>query len=327
MIVVTGANGFIGNVLVRQLLNEGYEVRALIGPSGDNTPLRGLDVETVKVEISDPNEVHSALKGATAVFHLASKIDIQDRSESDLYKINVLGTENVIKASIKNGVKRLIYTSSVSVLQRPSFGVVLNEDVPIDPSSTLGEYDRTKALATLQVLRAIEEGLDAVILYPSGVVGPFDFKPSLMGQFILDFLKGKIRAYVEGEYNFVDVRDVVKGHIAAWKFGRRGEGYILSGEVFKVSWLLRTIEETTGKRHIMFRIPYRLASFSIPIYNLLHKLMGTKPRFSSYVIKILRCNPLMSYEKAKRELGYNPRPIKESISDTVRWFSTLLTRM
>ena len=319
MIVVTGATGHIGNVLVRELLREGERVRALIGPSRNTAPLEGLDVEKVEGDVRDLNSLLKAFKGAHLVYHLAAEISTVPGRNKLLQEVNVEGTKNVMEACLKSGVKRLIYTSSVSVFSLDS-GKSVHEDLFIDPHSLSGEYDKSKAFATLEVLKGTEKGLDAVIVCPTGVIGPYDFKPSEMGRFILDFLMGKIKAYVEGAYDFVDVRDVARGHVLAASRGQKGGIYILSGERLTIGALLSMLEEVTGIKAPSLRVPKSLALLSAKLALPYYSVTGRRPRFTPYVIRTITSNIRVKTSKAREELGYSPRPLKESIRDTVKWF-------
>jgi len=230
MIVVTGATGHIGNVLVRELLSRGENVRVVIPPFEDTTPLDGLKVEMVEGDVRQVDSLIQAFKEGDVVYHLAGIISILPGKSKLLYQVNVMGTRNVVGACLKTDVRRLVYTSSIHAIAEPPHGTAIDETLPFDPDRAIGEYDRSKAQATLEVLKAVQQGLDAIIVCPTGVVGPYDFKLSEMGQLFIDFAKKKLKAYIDGAYDFVDVRDVAIGHILACEKGHTGESYILSGE-------------------------------------------------------------------------------------------------
>jgi len=261
MNLVTGATGHIGNVLVRQLLEKGEKVRALILRGEDLTPLKGLNVETVVGDVLDPESLKSALEGVQRVFHLAGIISIMPGRNELVRRVNVDGTLNLINAAIQSGVRRLVYTSSIHAIVRAPHGVEIDETLPFDPHNPVGEYDRSKAEATLAVQEAVKQGLDAVIVCPTGVIGPYDYRGSEMGNLIRDCAEQKPQMYVDGAYDFVDVRDVAEGIILAGEKGRMGESYILSGERISVRYLLETIREVTGKGFFVLKIPFRLAHF------------------------------------------------------------------
>ncbi len=191
---------------------------------------------------------------------------------------------------------------------------------PFDPDRTIGDYGKSKALAAREVLKGIKRGLNAVIVCPTGVTGPYDYKVSEMGQLITYFLKKKLKVYVAGSYDFVDVRDVVKGHILAGQKGESGQTYILSGERITVAELLSTLEDITGVKAPSLRLPRRLARAAGVLVSPYYWLTKVKPLFTAYSIDVLASNSLVSSEKARRELGYSSRPVKESIKDAIEWF-------
>lgn len=320
MVVVTGATGHIGNVLVRELLSRGENVRALIPPFEDTTPLDGLEVERVEGDVLNTDSLVEAFKDADVVYHLAGIVSILPGKSDLLYQVNVVGTRNVAEASLKAGVRRLVYTSSIHALATPPPGTAIDETLPFDPDRSIGEYDKSKAQATLEVLKAVEQGLDAVIVCPSGVIGPYDFKVSELGQLFIDFVKGRLKAYIEGAYDFVDVRDVAIGHILACEKGRTGESYLLSGERITVYNLLQMLEEITGVRAPRSKMPIGVAQIAAIFTPLYHRLTRTKPLFTKYSIHTLTSESFVSQEKSRRELGHSPRPIRESIVDSIHWF-------
>ena len=319
MIIVTGATGHIGNVLVRELLNRGEKIRALIPDFEDTYPLKNLDIEIVKCDVRDVNSLINAFNGAEYVYHLAGIISIGSGMTEIIHEVNVTGTKNVIEACIISKVKRMVYVSSIHAFTEPPHGIPIVETKDFDPSKVVGHYGKSKAEATIEVFKSINRGLDAVIVHPTGVIGPYEFKLSNTGQVISDFLNRKLFAYIDGAYDFVDVRDVAIGIIKACKYGRTGENYILSGEQITVLNILKILEEETGIKAPKTKIPLWLAKLSAPLFELYYKLMKQQPIFTSYSITTLMSNSLTSFDKASKELGYTARPIRESIKDTVTW--------
>ena len=320
MTIVTGATGHIGNTLIRELTAKGEKVRALIPPSEDRSPLEGLKVELVESDVRNLDSLMEAFKGCDIAYHLAGVISIVPGKRDLMHRVNVGGARNVVEACLTTGVKRLIYTSSIHAIAEPSHGIPIDETLPFDPDRTIGDYGRSKALAAREVLKGIGRGLNAVIVCPTGVTGPYDYRVSEMGQLITDFLKRKLKAYVAGSYDFVDVRDVVKGHILAGQKGESGQTYILSGERITVAELLSTLEEITGVKAPSLKLPRRLARAVGVLASPYYWLAKAKPLFTAYSIDVLASNSLVSSEKARRELGYSSRPIKESIEDAIEWF-------
>ena len=216
MIVVTGATGHIGNVLVRELLTRKQIVRALVLANDDCRPLAGLNTELVHGDVTDLKSLESAFVGADVVFHLAGIVTIMPGMKKLLERVNVGGVRNVATACGTSGVNRLVYTSSVHAIAEPPHGIVIDESQLFDPDNVLGDYARSKARATLILLDEVQKGdLDAVICCPTGVIGPWDYGISNIGQLILDFASGYLKSYVRGAYDFVDVRDVANGLILA----------------------------------------------------------------------------------------------------------------
>jgi dihydroflavonol-4-reductase len=320
MNLVTGATGHIGNVLVRKMIGAGQSVRALILPGEDISPLEDLPLEKVEGDILDPSSLRKAMSGVAGVFHLAGVISILPGRNDLLHRVNVDGTKNVLAEAKRAGVERLIYTSSIHAIQRAPAGIRIDERLPFDPRNPVGEYDRSKAEASLAVIEAAREGLDAVILCPTGVIGPNDYRRSEIGQLILDCVEQKPQFYVDGAYDFVDVRDVADGILAAAEKGRRGETYILSGERISVRRMIDLLWSLTGKQFSRIHIPFSFARFGALFTPFYYRWMKIKPRFTIYSLSTLRSNSNISHEKATRELEYRPRRLVETISDTVDWF-------
>ncbi len=320
MIVITGATGHLGNVLVRKLVSQNKKVRALILPGEDIASLKGLEIEKVEGDVRFPDSLRKAFGGADIVYHCAGMISILPGQQKQLYQVNVIGTRNVVNMCLETKVKRLVYTSSIHALSEPEPGIVFNESREFNPENVLGEYSKSKALGTLEVLKGVEEGLDAVILCPSGIIGPYDYRVSEMGKLIVDFVKGKVKACVDGAYDFVDVRDVAEGLILACEKGKKGECYILSGQQIGVRQLLKFLEEISGVKAPSFKIPHQVARAAGFLNVLYCNLMKIKPLFTPFSIDVLASNSLVSCQKAQDELCYSPRSIYESIKDSVQWF-------
>ncbi len=320
MNLVTGATGHIGNVLVRILLERGEKVRAMLMPGEDPIALSGLDVEIVEADVLDYQSLLKAFTQIEVVFHLAGIISILPGTQPMVQVVNVLGTRNVIQAAWACEVRRLVYTSSIHALRRVPHGVLIDESVPFDPVHAISSYDSSKASASLDILEAVLHGLDAVIVCPTGVIGPFDFRRSEMGQLILDCVEQKPLLIVDGAYDFVDVRDVAQGLVLAGEKGRTGESYILSGERISVAGIIKIVQEILGTRLFSLKIPLRLAQLAASITPFYYRLTNIKPRFTAYSLETVTSNCSISHAKAHLELGYQPRPLRESLGDTVSWF-------
>ena len=319
MIVVTGAPGHLGNNLVRLLLERGEVVRAMVLKGESLASLKGLPVEVVEGDVRDPSSLDRAFEGADTVFHMASIISLLPGRTELLEQVNVRGARNVAESCLRMGVRRLVHTSSIHALVEPPHGTGIDESVGCDPARMSMEYAKTKARGTLEVLDVVRRGLDAVVVFPSGVIGPYDFKPSEAGQMILNFMRGRLPATVTGGYNFVDVRDVAKGHLLAAEKGRRGEGYILAGEWISVTDVLREVSLVVGRPVPRLSVSPRFALSAARCLTWFSAKTGKKPLFSVDMIEALLSNSQVASDKARSELGYTARPIRESIRDTVQW--------
>lgn len=319
MWLVTGATGHIGNVLVRKLLERGEKVRALIVPHECRASIQGLEIEAVEGDVLNTDSLYKSMQGVKGVFHLAGVISIMPGSDEVVRKVNIEGTQNILRVAKELNIGKFVYTSSIHAIRRVEDGVI-DETLPYDPHNPYGEYDRAKAEATLEVQRAARAGLEAVIACPTGVIGPYDFRGSLMGGVIHEAAESRPTLYVDGAYDFVDVRDVADGLIAAAEKGRRGESYILSGQKMSVRYLLETVREITGNRFFKMKIPFDLAKFAALFTPMYYSVARVSPRFTPYSLEVLRSNANISHAKATHELGYRPRPLYDSIRDAVKWF-------
>ncbi|HRK89479.1 MAG TPA: NAD-dependent epimerase/dehydratase family protein [Anaerolineales bacterium] len=319
MWLVTGATGHIGNVLVRKLLERGEKVRAMILPGESREPLHDLHAETVEADVLNLDAVFESMRGIKGIFHLAGVISIMPGANPFVRKVNVDGTKNILHAAREMKIDKLVYTSSIHAIQRVEDGII-DENIPYDMNNPYGAYDRSKAEATLEVLQSAQSGLEAVVACPTGVIGPYDFRGSMMGAVIHDAAAAKPTLYVDGAYDFVDVRDVADGLITAAEKGKRGESYILSGQKISVRYMLETVREVSGRNFFQMKIPFDLAKFAAMFTPMYYQLAHATPRFTPYSLEVLKSNANISHAKASRELGYHPRSLYESIHDTVKWF-------
>ncbi|MBN2256703.1 MAG: SDR family oxidoreductase [Anaerolineaceae bacterium] len=318
MILVTGATGHIGNVLIRKLLKRKEHVRAMVLPNEDRTALEGLNIEIVEGDVLDLKSLRQAMQGVDRVFHLAGLISVLPGEDPIVRMVNLTGTRNVAEVAREMHVRRLIYTSSIHAIQRIEKGTI-DETVPFDPKTTISSYDRSKAEASLAVLDAVRDGLDAVIVCPTGVIGPHDYRGSEMGRLFMDWMKSRFNFLVKGAYDFVDVRDVADGQILASERGRKGESYILSGQKISLPEILRQIQKALGVTKYALALPIRLAMFAASFAPLYMRIFGKKPRFTTYSLETVMGNSTISNAKARRELGFRPRPMVQSIRETVKW--------
>ena len=317
--LVTGATGHIGYALVLELLAHDYDVKLFVFEHEDVSIFDGMNVTYLYGTITDYEDVLNAVKGADYVFHLAGLIDIGSSAKKKMIKVNVGGTENIVKACTEYRPKRLIYVSSVHAIPEPPDNRMITESKKFSPALVRGSYAKTKAAATSVVLRYAHTGGDAVIVQPSGVIGPYEHKLSNMGQMIKDSSSGALKLYIDGAYNFVDVRDVAQGIRLAAEKGKNKETYILSGETITIKEMFDIVTASCGRPLIRHKFPRFLAVASAPLAEAYYKLLHKKPLFTSYSLLTIQTNSNFSNEKAKRELGFSPRPIEQSILDTVEW--------
>ena len=325
LILVTGATGHIGNVLVHALHQHfpGENLRILVQPNERLDMFDRLSLELFYGDIRDATAVREAVHGARLVFHLAGMIDTSMHPGPRLQEINVGGTRNVVAACEAEQVKRLVYVSSVHALPDLPDSQVITEIDKFPVPGLLGGYAQTKSDATALVYAAISRGLDAVVAFPSGVIGPEDHRLSEMGRVFRYFSSlGKLRLILSfnGAYNFVDVRDVVEGLIAIAEKGRKGEGYILSGHRISLSEIIRLERDCLGQcQPRIVSVPSKIVMGSAYFVAWFAQLFHVRSLVTPYSIAVLQSNSWISHEKASRELGYQPRPIDESFRDNIAW--------
>ncbi len=320
MILVTGATGHIGNILVRELAARGASVRALVLRGEDARVIDDLGVELVEGDVLDPASLRRAMQGVDLVFHLAGIISIMPGEDDLVHRVNVGGTRNILAAARESGVRHVLYTSSIHAFRRlPENELVIDESHPIDPKGSLGAYDRSKAEATLEALSSARNGQDVVIVCPTGVIGPGDYRGSEMGQVLVDCDREGPQLYVDGGYDFVDVRDVARGMILAAERGKPGECYILSGQQVSVIDLIQEVRRVTRKPVRAIWLPLWLARFAAIFAPLYYQISRRRPLFTPYSLATLNSNSQISSAKARRELGYTTRPLPETIRDTLQW--------
>ncbi len=317
--VITGATGHLGNVVVKMLLANNYKVKVLVLNGEDISPLEGLDIEIKYGDVRDKEFLKENITSTDIVIHMAGVIDVSSKKNDLLLDVNVNGTKNVADVCLEKGAL-MIYTSSVHTIPaNENENTLLSEPTVFDENNIEGAYAKSKTIATRYVFEKCKEGLKAIVLYPSGIIGPYDYKISDMGQVILDHINGKLLAYVKGGYNFVDVRDVAQGILLAIQKGKFGQGYILSGEMCSVKKLLEFVNKRIGRK----KLPPKLALWFAKGVSLLseayYKIRHKKPTFSAYSLKTLNVNCNFDNSKAKNKLGYTIRPLEKTIFDTVDW--------
>ena len=314
---ITGISGFIGGNLARALLAEGRTVRGLI--HHDRRAVEGLDVELVTGDLHNMDSLKQVFKGVEVVYHLAATISL-DLDWSQMESNNIFGTRNVVEACLACGVKRMVHCSSIHAFKQVPLDKPLDEARALALSPHNPPYDRSKAVAELEVQKGMVKGLDAVIVNPTAIIGPLDFKPSFVGKAILMMAKGKLPALVKGSFDWVDVRDVVSGMIQAEQSAPSGAKYLLSGHPHSVVDLARMVADITGVHPPRLVAPIWLAKLGLPVTNLYAKVTKSERLYTRFSLDTLQSNPNISHSLATRDLGYQPSPFERTISDTVQWF-------
>lgn len=315
---VTGAYGHLGANLVRSLLDDGVSVRAVDIARGAS--LDGLDVEHVEADVLDPDSLLGAFEGVDAVFHLAAMVSVTGDPTGRVWKVNVDGAHNAARAALEKGVRRFVHCSSAHAYDIENCGPSLDEEGPRSVRYDAPVYDRSKYAGEQRVRSVIEDGLDAVIVNPTGIVGPHDYAPSRMGETILRFRDGAIPVNIGGGFDFVDVRDLAAGMRAAAERGRTGANYLLSGTRISIRELSVLVAAHYGRRAPRVVAPLPLIR---PFGGLVLRLTPADqvPLFTPESLRALRFSPTVSHFAATTELGYAVRPIHRTIQDTLDWFA------
>ncbi len=315
---VTGASGHIGMCLCNYLLKEGFKVKALIHKN--NTHLQNLNAELIEGDINDRNSINELCTNVDVVFHLAAIISIDKKDKKKVFKTNIDGTRLITNVCLEKSVSKLIHFSSIHALNSFPLNDVLDEtrELITDVNTV---YDFSKAEGERIVLNAVKSGLDAVILNPTAVIGPFDYKPSYLGQALIKMYKNKLPMLINGGYDWVDVRDIAKAAINSIEKGRKGEKYLLSGNWLSLVELSKLIGEIFNRKTPKNIAPFFLAKIGIPFIKIYSDIKGEEPLYTNSSLDILKnSNKFISSEKAQKELNYNSRPIRDTIKDTFEWF-------
>jgi dihydroflavonol-4-reductase len=317
-VVVTGASGHVGANLVRVLLARGERVRALV--HRDRRALDGLDVELVGGDICDPESLLPALRGADIVYHTAGQVSILPSEWDALEAVNVCGVRNVVDACLHGGVRRLVHFSSIEAFSDRTPAALIDEDSPRAEGPEAQPYARSKVAGEHAVREGIARGLDAVILNPTALIGPHDYRGGPMSDAILRLAGGSLPFLVAGGFNWADVRDVAAGAVRAAEAAPPGAQYILAGHRASLRELAARIEEVTGTPAPRWTAPMALARLGAPFITAHSHLTGRRALYTSASLRPLRGYRHVSHARAARDLGYSPRPFAETIADTIRWF-------
>ena len=322
---VTGATGFLGKAVVQRLLTKAADIYALVMK---DDPLAGALPNRIHVcvgNVCDPSSLDSFLDGAdgqSCVIHCAGIVSVASRPGEQLYKVNVGGTKNIVSACISHSVGKLVYVSSVHALTEKPKGIEIDAETDaFNPDRLVGDYAKSKAMATRIVLDAARASLDASIVLPSGIIGPGDTAGGSITELLLSFLAGKLPIAVKGGYDFVDVRDVAAGIVSCAEKGVRGKCYILSGHYATIRDILETVAGSTGIKKAVSYIPIALAKIVAPFYELDSIRRKKKLFFTPYAVHVLQSNARFSKKASENDLGYTPRSLTETLLDTVKWLT------
>lgn len=315
---ITGASGHVGANLIRRLSMEDHDLRVL--QHHHDEAYDAIKMEIVKGALSNLNSLDKFCEGLDVVIHLAAKISIGNNSYNSIYEVNVNGTKNLVMASKKAGVKRFIHFSSVDALEHEPLNQELDEKRPLRIKSKVA-YESTKAIGEEWVLSQKEDNFDVIVLNPSAIIGPNDFKPSLSGDFLMQVYNRKLPGIIPGGYNWVDVRDVCEATKNAIYQGQSGESYILSGHYKSVVDFVNLVGHVTDRKTKVPVFPIWMAKIGLPFVFILSKISGKDPIFTRQSLDIVqKGNKNISSRKAEKELGYSSRPLAETIKDTLNWF-------
>jgi dihydroflavonol-4-reductase len=317
--LVTGAAGFLGSHVARQLVARGDEVRVLVRASSTNRAIADLSLEYVTGDLRDAASLDRAMKGAKRVFHVAADYRLWAKRSQDIYDSNVGGTKNLLDAAKRAGVEQLIYTSTVATIavDRPQHP---NESTDAKLEEMVGHYKRSKWLAEKEALSAAKNGLPVIVAMPTTPVGPWDWKPTPTGKIILDFLNGKMPGYVETGLNFVGVEECAAGHLLIADKGKVGERYLLGGENLTLKHMLDLLAKITGLSAPKLKIPHGLALGVAYANTAFSRLVGREPAIPVEGVKIARHMMFVDCTRAQRELGFKAGPIAAALERAVRWY-------
>ena len=320
--LLTGATGFLGGVIAEKLVSAGKDVRCLVlkGDRLENHLPPGIT--KVYGDVCDKSSLFDFFEGAgkdTCVIHCAGIVSVASAPGKIIYDVNVRGTKNILDMCRKKNVGKLVYVSSVHAIPESSKGEAIREVRLYSPDMVAGDYAKSKAMATIEVLEAAKEGLNASVVLPSGIIGPNDYAKGNITTLLLSFLSGKLPMAVKGGYDFVDVRDVAHGVLSCCENGRKGESYILSGHYATIKEILGTVKQIAGLRMCVYYVSIKTAKLFAPMAEKMALCFRKSIHLTPYAIAVLDSNGFFDREKAFKELGYTPRPLKTTLADTLTW--------
>jgi dihydroflavonol-4-reductase len=320
-IFVTGATGFLGSHVARVLAEQGANLRLLVRSTSNLKNLEGFKAETATGDLRDPASLEKAMSGCDTVFHVAADYRLWLRDPNEMYRSNVEGTRAILEAARKNGVKNVVYTSSVATIGFSGNGRSADEDSPVSLADMIGHYKRSKFMAEQVAMEAGRSGLRVVTVNPTTPIGEQDVKPTPTGRIVVDFLKGKFPAYVETGLNLVDVRECALGHISALEKGKTGERYILGGENLTLKQILDKLSFISGLPSPNIKLPYFVAYIAGAVDQTISgSLLGREPRATVETVRMGKKKMWASSAKAERELEWKLIPAENALRRAVEWF-------
>jgi dihydroflavonol-4-reductase len=318
--LVTGATGFLGNHVARQLVERGERVRVLVRATSQSRALDGLAAERVTGDLRDAASLCRALDGVTRVFHVAADYRLWAKNPREIYESNVGGTKNLLEAAARAGVARFVYTSTVATVAVPTEGALPNEETRASADEMIGDYKRSKFLAEQEALRAAERGAPVVVVNPTTPVGPGDWKPTPTGRIIVDFLNGRMPAFVDTGLNLVPVEDAAAGHLLAAERGRAGQRYLLGGQNITLEDILGILARVSGRKAPRLKLPHAVAMAAGYADELYSRIMRREPHIPLDGVRMARHRMFVDCAKASRELGFTPGPVHAALERAVRWY-------
>src|SRR5277367_4063229 len=320
-IFLTGATGFVGHHVARELAAQGASLRLLVRKSSNLANLEGIAGETHIGDLADPDTIKPALKDCDALVHVAADYRLWIPDPAAMYRANVDGTRELLRLAREARVPRVVYTSSVATMHFRTDGIVVNEDTPVSLNDMVGHYKRSKFLAEQEAIAAAQKGQQVMILNPTTPIGPNDAKPTPTGRIFVDFLKGKFPAYVDAGLNLVDVTEVARTHVAALTQGEAGRRYILGGENLTLKQILDRMSAITGIASPKIRIPFAIAAiYAFFEEGITGRIRGREPRATMDEVRMGRKKMFASSARAQRELGFRVVPVHPAMCAAIDWF-------
>ena len=324
---VTGATGFLGSHVARVLAEQGAQLRLLVRPTSDLRNIDDLNADRVEGDLRDAASIEKALSGCDVVFHVAADYRLWVRDPDEMYRSNVEGTRSLLEAARRQGVRRVVYTSSVATMGFTSNRAIVNngkvadEQIPVGIADMIGHYKRSKFMAEQVAIEATRSGVDVVVVNPTTPIGERDIKPTPTGRIVVDFLKRKFPAYVETGLNLVDATECARGHVQALEKGRSGERYILGGENLTLKQILDRLAAITGLPSPTVKLPYIFALAAGVVDEMVTGwVLGREPRATIDAVRMGRKMMFVSSAKAERELGWRTVPVDGALRRSVEWF-------